>query len=58
MGSITAMFSCRLTLGTALRNAVIGLGLNEFDISRQKGITLRDSAHLQILSATYNLILI
>ena len=45
-----------LTLGTAPRNAVIGPGLNEFDISLQKGITLRDSAHLQIRTETYNLI--
>jgi hypothetical protein len=45
-----------LTLGTAPRNAVIGPGRNEFDISLHKGITLRDSAHLQIWTETYNLI--
>jgi hypothetical protein len=53
----TAVFSLPglYTFGNAQRNAVIGPALNEFDISLQKDITVRESAKLQLRGEAYNL---
>jgi hypothetical protein len=43
------------TFGDAPRNAVIGPGLEEFDLSLQKQLQLRESARLQFRAEAYNL---
>ena len=43
------------TFGTAPRNAVIGPGLFEFDLSLQKDIRLTEAAKLQFRAEAYNL---
>jgi hypothetical protein len=43
------------TFGSAPRNAVIGPGLEEFDLSLQKEIHLRESARLQFRAEAYNI---
>jgi hypothetical protein len=53
----TAVFSLPglYTFGNAPRNAVIGPGLSEFDISLQKDMAVRESAKVQLRSEAYNL---
>jgi len=43
------------TFGNAPRNAVIGPGLQEFDLSLQKDIRLREATKLQFRAEAYNL---
>src|ERR1700730_11055055 len=43
------------TFGNAPRNGVIGPGLQEFDLSIQKEISLIDAAKLQFRAEAYNL---
>jgi hypothetical protein len=43
------------TFGNAPRNAVIGPGMSEFDISLQKDISVRESAKAQFRGEAYNL---
>jgi hypothetical protein len=43
------------TFGSAPRNAVIGPGLEEFDLSLQKEIHLRESTRLQFRAEAYNI---
>ena len=43
------------TFGNAPRNAVIGPGLQEFDLSFQKEISVTDAAKLQFRAEAYNL---
>ena len=53
MFSLPALY----TFGNAPRNAVIGPGLQEFDISLQKEIALiRESTRLQFRAEAYNLL--
>jgi hypothetical protein len=49
--SLPALYS----FGNAPRNAVIGPGLSEFDISLQKDVPLRESVKLQLRGEAYNL---
>jgi hypothetical protein len=49
--SLPALF----TFGNAPRNAVIGPGLTEFDLSLQKDFGLTESAKLQFRAEAYNL---
>ncbi len=53
----TAVFSlpALYTFGTAPRNAVIGPGLLEFDLSLQKDIRLSEAVKLQFRTEAYNL---
>jgi hypothetical protein len=53
----TSVFSlpALYTFGNAPRNAVIGPGLEEFDLSLQKEIPLRESARLLFRAEAYNL---
>jgi hypothetical protein len=53
----TSVFSlpALYTFGNAPRNAVIGPGLREFDLSLQKDISLTDAAKLQFRTEAYNL---
>ncbi|HLK49959.1 MAG TPA: carboxypeptidase regulatory-like domain-containing protein [Bryobacteraceae bacterium] len=44
------------TFGTAPRNAVIGPGLEQFDLSLQKTIPLKERARLQVRAEAYNLL--
>jgi len=44
------------TFGDSPRNAVIGPGLEEFDVSLQKEIGIRDSRRLQFRAEAYNLL--
>lgn len=44
------------TLGNAPRNAVIGPGLQELDLSLQKNIPLRENTRLQFRAEAYNLL--
>ena len=43
------------TFGNAPRNAVIGPGLNQFDLAIQKELALTETMKLQIRSEAYNL---
>ena len=43
------------TFGNAPRNAVIGPGLHEFDLSLQKEIPLTETVKLQFRAEAYNL---
>ena len=43
------------TFGSAPRNAAIGPGLQEFDLSLQKDVRLREAAKLQFRAEVYNL---
>lgn len=43
------------TFGNAPRNALIGPGLEEFDLSLQKGVRLNDAAKFQFRAEAYNL---
>jgi hypothetical protein len=49
--SLPALYS----FGNAPRNAVIGPGLSEFDMSLQKDVPLRESLKLQLRGEAYNL---
>jgi hypothetical protein len=53
----TAVFSlpAQFTFGNAPRNAVIGPGLQEFDLSLQKELAVTDSAKLQLRVEAYNI---
>jgi hypothetical protein len=53
----TSVFSlpALYTFGNAPRNAVIGPGLQEFDLSLQKDIQLREATKLQFRAEAYNL---
>ena len=53
----TSVFSlpALYTFGTAPRNAVIGPGLREFDLSLQKDIRVTEAAKLQFRAEAYNL---
>jgi hypothetical protein len=53
----TAVFSlpALYTFGNAPRNAVIGPGLSEFDLSLQKEVAIRESIKLQFRGEVYNL---
>ena len=53
----TSVFSlpALYTFGTAPRNAVIGPGLREFDLSLQKDIRLSEAAKLEFRAEAYNL---
>jgi hypothetical protein len=53
----TSVFSlpAQYTFGNAPRNAVIGPGLQEFDLSLQKDIRLREATKLQFRAEAYNL---
>jgi hypothetical protein len=53
----TSVFSlpALYTFGNAPRNAVIGPGLEEFDLSLQKELALRESTKLQFRAEAYNL---
>jgi hypothetical protein len=53
----TSVFSlpALYTFGNAPRNAVIGPGLQEFDLSLQKDIRLKEAAKLQFRAEAYNL---
>jgi hypothetical protein len=54
----TSAFSlpAQFTFGNAPRNAVIGPGLQEFDLSLQKEIEVTDSAKLQLRAEAYNVL--
>jgi hypothetical protein len=54
----TAAFSlpALYTFGNAPRNAVIGAGLQEFDLSLQKEIPVTEAARLQFRAEAYNLL--
>ncbi len=43
------------TFGNSPRNAVIGPGLNEFDLSLEKDVVLKEAVKLQIRGEAYNL---
>jgi hypothetical protein len=49
--SLPALYS----FGTAPRNAVIGPGLSEFDVSLQKDVSIWESVKLQLRGEAYNL---
>ena len=53
----TSVFSlpAQYTFGNAPRNAVMGPGLQEFDLSLQKDIRLREATKLQFRAEAYNL---
>jgi hypothetical protein len=53
----TAVFSlpALYTFGNSPRNAVIGPGLEEFDLSLQKNLQLNEAARLQFRAEAYNL---
>jgi hypothetical protein len=53
----TSVFSlpAQFTFGNAPRNAVIGPGLNQFDLALQKELALTETMKLQIRSEAYNL---
>lgn len=44
------------TFGNSPRNAVIGPGLSEFDLSLQKNVAIRESVKLQFRAEAYNLL--
>jgi hypothetical protein len=46
----------QFTFGNAPRNAVIGPGLQEFDLSLQKEVAVTDSARLQLRVEAYNVL--
>jgi hypothetical protein len=50
--SLPALYS----FGNAPRNAVIGPGLEEFDLSLQKDVVLREPVRLQFRAEAYNLL--
>src|SRR4029077_17559095 len=54
----TSVFSLSplYTFGSAPRNAVIGPGLQEFDVSLQKEIAITEAAKLQFRAEAYNLL--
>jgi hypothetical protein len=53
----TSVFSLPVlyTFGNAPRNAVIGPGLSEFDLSLQKDVVIKESVKLQFRGEAYNL---
>jgi hypothetical protein len=54
----TAVFSlpALYSFGNAPRNAVIGPGLQEFDLSLQKDVRLREAMKLQLRAEVYNIL--